>query len=88
MTASYQRGVSPRQGGVSSPVTERLCHREVGWRATGGEWSVRRMTNLFRPFNVASTHVYCEAQKRAPADKAIRSFSIRRFLTRSLSAEN
>ncbi|MDR2351803.1 MAG: hypothetical protein LBF22_01345 [Deltaproteobacteria bacterium] len=37
------------------PVLERnLSHHKVGWRATGGEQTVRRTPYLFRPDNVVS----------------------------------
>jgi len=36
-------------------------HREVGWRVTGNEMPVCKMTNLFRFYAVASLRILDEA---------------------------
>jgi len=39
-----------------------LRRREAGWRAAGGEQSVRSKANLFRPNDVTSRRPKCEVQ--------------------------
>jgi len=39
----------------------KLRRRETGWGVTGGELSVRRITNLFRRRKAASLHPHGEA---------------------------
>jgi hypothetical protein len=57
---------------MRSPACNRrkLRHREVGWEATGGEPSVRRMTNAIRPGVAASLRFNGEARTHTKVGEA------------------
>ena len=69
-SAHEQKGGSPFRADALRPVTERqLRHREVEWRAAGGERPVRRMTNSIRPDAVTSQRSSGEVQtERKPIE--------------------
>ena len=56
-----QRGASPRPGWSQPSNRRKLRRRKAGWGATGGEPTVRRMTNLFRRGTAASLLIHGEA---------------------------